>query len=213
MNSGRLSKDTTNIMEWDFSFMKKLAFTLPLLLSLSACNLLQVKVSPDPFYSVALQRNANNPAALYAQGMRFVNLGRYAEALPYFERLNRIEPNNAAHWFTLGRIDYEVHDFKKSVAAFEKAQSLKPSEGALLGLAAATLMSGNAARAQALADQSEKQYGESAALLQVRGDIAYMGGDATTALGFYQKSLEKNPGQEELQKRIKDLEAYLTSAR
>lgn len=192
--------------------MKKLAFTLPLLLCASACNLLQVKVSPDPFYSVALQQNADNQAALYAQGMRFVNQGRYAEALPYFERLTRIAPGNAAHWFTLGRIEYEVHDFKKSKAAFEKANGLKPSEGALLGLAAAALMGGDAERARRLADESEQRYGASAALLQVRGDLAYMAGDAAGALGFYQKSVELNPGQEELQKRIKDLEAYLTSA-
>lgn len=198
-------------MEWGF-FMKK-AFSIFLILCCaSACNFLKVKVSPDPFYHVALVQDSNNPAALFSQGMRFIHQGRYGDALKYFDRLTRIEPKNAIDWFYLGRCYYEVRQYGKSRSAFEKAGELQPSEAALLGLAAATLMDGDKAQAKQLLHNCEKQYGVSAALLQVWGDAAFLSGDASGAMKYYRQSLEKNPNQPEIQARLKDLVDYLTSA-
>ena len=192
--------------------MKKLLLALLILSGASACNLLKVKVSPDPFYSAVLQKDGNNRAALYAQGERFVRAGRYGDALIFFERLTRLEPKNANAWFSLGRCYYEGHQFDKASKAFEKSRELQPTASATLGLAAAVLMKGNASEAIELTNESERKYGISAALLQVRGDIAYFSGDWTNAMQLYRQSLEKAPNQPEIQGRIKDLEEYLTSA-
>lgn len=186
---------------------------LPLVcLALSACNLLQLKPTPDPFYRATLKINPDNQAALFSQGGRFINQGRYSEALPYFQKLTRLAPANATAWFALGRCCYEQHRFGKSRAAFRKALNLKPSEAATLGLAAAALLDGDAAEAQRLARESEQKFGTSAALWQVRGDIAYQAGDWSGALALYRQSLEKNAIQPEITARVKDLEDYLTSA-
>jgi tetratricopeptide (TPR) repeat protein len=199
-------------MEWEILFMKKTALLL-IVLGTSACSLLQVKISPDPFYSAVLQQEANNPAALYAQGERFIRQGRYAEALPYFERLSQSQPGNMRAWFELGRSYYEAKNYKQARSAFQKVWEGQPSEAALLGLAAATLMAGDAEEAGRFAARSEKQYGSSAALWQIKGDIAYFSVDPAAALKFYRQSLEKNPNQKELQERVKDLEEYLTMGR
>jgi tetratricopeptide (TPR) repeat protein len=192
--------------------MKKLLLALLMLCGATACNFLQVKVSPDPFYSAVLQQDSNNRAALYAQGERFIRAGRYGDALKYFVRLTRLEPKSANAWFSLGRCYYETHQYGKAREAFEKTQELQPTEATLLGLAAATLMNGDVAGARELANQSEQKYGASAALLQVRGDIAYFSGDWSNALQFYRQSLEKNPNQPEIQGRVKDLDTFLASA-
>jgi tetratricopeptide (TPR) repeat protein len=192
--------------------MRRLSILLLALLDLSACNLLHLKPTPDLFYSVTLKNNPNNQGALFSQGERFLNQNRYDEALPYYQRLTRLAPANAAAWFALGRCQYELRRFGKARAAFHKTMSLKPSEAAALGLAAAALMDGDLAEARRLTQESGQRYGISAALLQVRGDIAYQAGDWTAALGFYRQSLEKTPSQPEIVARVKDLEDYLTSA-
>jgi Flp pilus assembly protein TadD len=76
----------------------------------------------------------------------------------------------------------------------------------------ATLMDGKLDQARALARQSETQYGSSAALDQIRGDIAFFEEQPDQALQFYRKSLEKNPKQAEIQNRVKDLEEFLSTA-
>lgn len=192
--------------------MKKLLLALLMLCGTTACNFLQVKVSPDPFYSAVLQQDSTNQAALYAQGERFIRAGRFGDALKYFVRLTRLEPKSTRAWFSLGRCYYETHQYSKAREAFEKTRELQPTEASTLGLAAATLMNGDAARARELANESEQKYGASAPLLQVRGDIAYFSGEWSRALQLYRQSLEKNPNQPEIQGRVKDLEEYLTTA-
>lgn len=184
-----------------------------LVLTCTACNFLQVKISPDPFYSAALGQNADNKAALFAQGQRFLRQGRYGEGLKYFERLAKLEPGNAGYQFDLGRCYFEGHLYAKARVTFAKAGKIQPSEAALLGEAAAAALAGDPAAAATLAQASQQRYGPSGATLQVQGDIAFLRGDAAAALKLYRQSLEKNPAQPELEKRIKDLDEYLTTAR
>lgn len=192
--------------------MKRSLLSVLILLGAGACNLLQVKPTPDPFYKIILEQNPNNRAALYAQGRRFMSEGHYAQALPFIEQLAKESPQNAGAWFDLGRCTYELHKYGQSRKAFQKALELQPSEGALLGLAAATLLGGDAADAARLAEQSASKYGISAGLLQIKGDIAYFTGEAAEACKFYRQSLQKDPNQRALQQRVKDLEDFLSSA-
>lgn len=193
--------------------MKRFALLTFFLLGASACNLLQIKVSPDPFYSAVLGHNADNKAALYVQGERFLRQGRYGEALKYFERLVKLAPGNAEYGFDLGRCYFETNSYAKARVAFANAGKIQPSEATTLAEAAAALLAGDLGAAAELAQDSEKKYGVSAALLQVRGDLAFMNGDAAGAVSFYRQSLGKNPSQPEIERRIKDLEDYLTTAR
>lgn len=181
------------------------------LLLASGCNL-QLKPVTDPFYEAVLTENPENPAALYAQGETLIRQGRFKDASRYFQRLVKAAPGESKAWFGWGRCLYELRQYKESQKAFSQALALHPSRAAYLGLASATLMSGQIEAARGLARQLEAQYGPSAALARLQGDIAFVTGDYPAALRAYRASYKKDPAQSGLQSKIRDLEDFLASS-
>lgn len=191
--------------------MKK-TLMLILMFSLSACNL-RLKPATDPFYSLVLDQNPDNQAALYGQGQNLIRQGRYEEALKYFDRLVKGAPGESKAWFDQGRCLFELHRFKEAKKAFERAIAIDPNREAYLALALATLMNGEIQPTRELAQIIEKEYGSTAALLRLRGDTAFVSGDFRAALRLYQESLRKNPNEQGVQDHIRDLQDFLTSPR
>lgn len=180
-----------------------------LLAPVAGCHLLQLRAHTDPFYDAVLQQSPDNQAALFAQGQYLIHQGRYKEALRYYERLKKVAPNQPDTWLGLGRCYFETHDFNKARQAFDRAEQLRPSQEALLGLGATAMMRGKLDEARRLSQQIVTQYGSSPALLNLEGDIAFISGDSAKALEYYRQSAAQSPGQADIEGRIRDLEAFL----
>jgi uncharacterized protein HemY len=179
-----------------------------LLVSFGGCNL-RLKPNMNPFYDVVLKRYPDNKVALYGQSQHLERQGQFGEAAKYLQKMTRISPDNAQAWVGLGQAYLEQNKFMKAQKAFERALALKPSLEAYLGLGTAQLMNGQADQARQMAGQIEQKYGLSAELLRLRGDIELISANFAKAREMYRVSLDKQPNQQDLQERVRDIDEYL----
>lgn len=167
----------------------------------------------NPFYSAVLREYPNHTTVLFLQGEAFLLKGQFEAAEPYFEKLIQMQNDNPAAWLGLGQCRLELHRFGAAGEAFKRSLELRGSQEGHLGLASSMLLGGQIDAARTEADLIEKQYGMSAQLLRLRGDIALVAKMPQESRDYYRRSLSGNPNQPDLQDRLSDLEEYLTSTR
>ena len=54
------------------------------------------------------------------------NLGRYIEAIPFFEKVTELEPKNEKAWHNKGAALFNLGRFEEAIPVFEKALELNP---------------------------------------------------------------------------------------
>lgn len=172
---------------------------------------LRLRPMADPFYEAMVRQNADNAAALYAQGQVLVRQGRFAEALPLLEKVTLADGTNPQAWLALGRCNLDLGRWQAARRAFERAGQLRPSAEASLGTGSALVFEGRLTEAQSVVERIRNEYGESAALYRLQGDLAYARREYDRSLELYRKSLSENHSQKDLRQRITDLEEFLTS--
>ncbi len=65
-------------------------------------------------------------ATLYAEGMKLLNLGRYAEALPYFSQLIETHPTAADSWLAYGRTLLGLERAPEALESLDRVLALQP---------------------------------------------------------------------------------------
>jgi cytochrome c-type biogenesis protein CcmH/NrfG len=197
-------------MKIGIPMVARLIACLSLLAGLNGCSL---RLNPriDPFYRAVLSQNSQHVAAIYAQGQDLLTQGRYAEASPYFARLTRLEPDQPRGWIGLGQCRLEEGHYHQAQSAFSRAWSLRPSSEAGIGLAAAQMLAGDLDGAAAQSALTREACGESAGLLRLEGDLAYLRQDLGVAAEKYRQSLKSNPNQPGIANRLKDIEAFVAA--
>ena len=180
-----------------------------ILMALSGCSL---RLAPqlDPFYSAVLLEYPHHAEALYGQGNFLVRQGRYHEAIPYFEKLVRLDSGHYRARLVLGQCRLELNQFGKAETAFRSAITLNPCLEAHMGLANALVFQGKLERAKEMAGKIKSTHGESALLFRLLGDIAFMEQRLVEAVKYYKQSLSISSTQKGVQDRLRDLEEILT---
>lgn len=184
------------------------ALALLATLVLPACNL-QVKPPTDPFYNAVLAGDPNNPAALYTQGQAMILQGQMKEARAYFRKMTASTPQYAVGWRGLGESELELGNFKAAEAAFRRGLEIEPLAGLQLGLVNAVMFQGRQDEAGQMLTQLEPSLQGQAAFHRVRGDFYLLRQQFADAAGAYRHSLELDPTQTDLERRLVELEPFL----
>lgn len=177
-------------------------------LAMPGCSL-QVKPPADPFYSAVLAGDPNNPAALYTQGQAMILQGQMKEARAYFRKMTASTPQYAAGWRGLGESELELGNFKAAEAAFLRGLEIEPQAGLQLGLVNAVMFQGRQDEAGLMLTQLEPALQGQAAFHRVRGDFYLLRQQFADAAGAYRRSLELDPSQMDLKRRLIELAPFL----
>jgi Tfp pilus assembly protein PilF len=73
-----------------------------------------------------LDRDPNDPHALFCTGIIHFYRGDLSQALPFFEAVTRIDPNDPHAWYYRGMSRLDSGDSRESYECFEKALALNP---------------------------------------------------------------------------------------
>ncbi len=86
-------------------------------------------------FARVLEKEPDNPYAHFCLGIIFRHQGRIGEAIPHFEAVTRIDPNDASAWYWLGNVLPEDQE-ERVLQCFVKAHELNPYlRGPIYGLA------------------------------------------------------------------------------
>ena len=165
----------------------------------------------DPFYEAVLRTQPAHPGALYLQGQRMIEAGRFREAESYFNRMTRSAPRDPAGWIGLGHAQLERNRARQAERSFRQAMVLEAIPRAHIGLTSALLIQGKLPAAEAELDLYEQSHGTSASSMRLRGDLAFIENRFEQAAQHYQASLALDPNQPAVRDRLRDLERLLTA--
>jgi tetratricopeptide (TPR) repeat protein len=183
---------------------KAIFFGIGVAIGTTSCNF-TFKAQTDPFYSAILRENPTQPFVLFAQGERLMEQNQFKEAAAYFRRLNAIEPQHSLGLERLGKCELELGNYAAAERSYNQAIALSPTTEAKLGLAFAYVMQGKTAQAQQIVSTLSQSEAESAVILRLKGDLAVAQGQNERAAEYYGQSLARDPNQETVQLRLKDL--------
>jgi len=152
---------------------------------------------------------ASDPSYADIRGMQYFQTGDLAKARPLIEEAVRRAPNSAAYALDLCRILYEAKDneglhavalpFYRDKKNYEFAQYLGESAQAL----------GRYAEAAAFYKDYLTYSGTNLNVLNAIGDCYVKTGDLAGAITAWKKSLELNPSQPELAKKLADIQGKI----
>src|SRR5437868_987961 len=80
------------------------------------------------YYKLAINLNANLPAAYYGLGVAYVNMGRLPDALEPMRTAVRLAPTNANSHRVLGSILGHLQRFDDGLAEMYEARRLNPND-------------------------------------------------------------------------------------
>jgi tetratricopeptide (TPR) repeat protein len=149
----------------------------------------------------------DDPAYSFILGTQLFNSGETAKARDYLEDAYKKNPNSIEFALNLARIYLASEQYKeieKILVPFTN-QSEAPSYELLFILAKGYQKSGELDKAIDTFDTTITQYGLNTNVLNSLGECYFQLGVADEALAAWEKSLELNPKQPEIQKSVKAL--------
>jgi len=162
---------------------------------------------PRPWYYTKRLPEASDPVYALIIGSQLFNVGRLDEAKGFIERAYRQSPDSADAALLLARIHLAQGRPENAVpvlAPFLDASQTPKYEIYILA-GQSLLRTGDFARALGIFDRAVAHFGVNASLLNVIGD-SYVGlGRPKDAQAVWEKSLEINPNQPEIKKKIDGL--------
>jgi tetratricopeptide (TPR) repeat protein len=149
----------------------------------------------DVVFNQGLRADPDSPDLLYNAGITMNRLGRYRDAIPYFDRLVTLRPDDANARFTRAQILLNSKEPVKAIADYRKALELgvkKPKYEVLEGIGKAAYNAGMYAEAlEALNEAtSEKDNFNCQYLI---GNCLAATGRMNDALNAFSRSIELNP--------------------
>jgi GWxTD domain-containing protein len=148
----------------------------------------------DPVYQVLI-------------GNQLFSSGRFEEARRNLEAAYRKKPESADFALSLARVDMALHDYSRVetllLPFFKQAQP--PRYEFFFLLASAYHQRGEWEKALGVLDEGISRYGLNSVFLNLRGECYLRLGNSTEALKAWEKSLEINPSQPDVQKAVDSL--------
>ena len=162
-----------------------------------------------PWFSSRVLPNATDPVYAEIIGAQLSNLGRYEEARFFLETAFQGKPDSEETAWSLARVLLSLADpaaAGKVLATFIEAERTAKYETYILA-AEALKRTGELEGAVKLLDRAIAHYGINAVLLNSVGQCYRGMGRIREALAAFEKSLELNPDQPEVRKRVEELKA------
>ncbi len=162
---------------------------------------------PRPWFCSRILPNPADPVYAEIIGDQLFNLGRYEEARVFLEGAFQRKPDSEETAGSLARALLGLADPAaaiKVLAPFIVAERTAKYETYVLA-AEALEKTGELGRAVELVDRAISQYGVNAVLLNSVGQCFQGLGRIKEALAAFEKSLELNPNQPEVMKRVEEL--------
>jgi len=163
---------------------------------------------PRPFVNTELLAAADNPVYDYIIGGQYFNSGNLPQSRSFMERAYRRAPQNLRYALGFSQILLAAQDYRQIISILTPHVSGESVDHACFNLLGQSY--------QALEDyphaiQSYKAYldhfGTNLKVLNDIGDCYLSSGNEEEALLAWKKSLELDPRQEDIQTKVKDLEA------
>jgi len=166
------------------------------------------------FYDRVAAEPVPHAHALYMQGRELMLAGKYADAYAAFRKSANIDPTNPLPMVGLVRADLEDGKAWRAVRSVREALSRFPTDFELRLLEAVALMSnGELPAAQVILDRLKPETTANEALVaRAKGDLAYRKKDMAAAKEHWERSLELEPGQAEIDRRLADIAAWNEAA-
>jgi GWxTD domain-containing protein len=136
-------------------------------------------------------------------GIQLFNKGQFLEAKEYLEKAYHQNPTEVGFAIDYSRVLFRLHDFdrvKTTLFPFAQSESKDPSVLELLARAHQAL--GELNEAIAYYKQHLDHFGTNIFILNTIGDCYFSLGNLDEALYAWEKSLEINPEQENIQKKV-----------
>ncbi len=148
----------------------------------------------DTLFRELLANDAINAQALMGLGIIAHQLGKYAEALTWYDRSIAALPTFAAAHVNRGNSLTAMQRFAEAVASFEAALSLSPAlPSALVNMANALNALGRLDDAVAALERAERRQPDSVELLNNLGNLLKDQGRLPEAVARYRSALQLNP--------------------
>lgn len=148
-----------------------------------------------------------DPVYDFILGTQFYNSGQIAKAGEYLESAFQSDPNSIDYALNLARIYMTLSQYNKIesiLLPFTTREEL-PAYEILFVLGKAYQNSGQLDKALVMFDRALSNYGFNINLLNSIGECYFNMGEPDEALNAWEKSLEINPDQPEIQKKVKAL--------
>ncbi len=122
---------------------------------------------------------SSDQGALFALGMAYVEVGRFADAEKTFTQVLKTDPANFDVLYNLGTAALRAGNLDRARAVYEQALQQRPDDAdSLVGLARALIGAGQEMQALPLLVQANK-------LAPARGDVLLLTAQAASAAGLY----------------------------
>ena len=161
---------------------------------------------PRPWVYFKPLRPRNDPVYPYVLGVQLFNKGRLEEAQTELETAFHVRPDSLRYALNLARV-YSVLDkhekVKQTLLPFSKSSEANYDVYFLLGKSHQAL--GEFNQAVSFYGKAISHFGVNINLLNSLGECYYRLGNSKEALAAWQKSLEINPKQPEIKKKLEEL--------
>lgn len=165
-----------------------------------------VSTFPRPWVFSRTFFPVSHPGYSFALGKQCLNLGKFDKALGYLEKAYRAQPNVQNHALALAQVYLILKEYGKAAGVLLPFRdSANPDYGVLWTLSQAYQALGEFAQAIAVVNTAILHHGTNTNLLNSLGESYYRLGDLKQALEAWTKSLEIDPGQEEIKDKVESL--------
>jgi tetratricopeptide (TPR) repeat protein len=162
---------------------------------------------PRPWTYSRLLPGSGDPAHDFLVGSQLYNSRRYEEARVKLETALRAEPDNPSYIISTARADFALEDYAAVVARLSPLFTREeiPDYGVYSMLGQAYQRMGDFARAIQVFDEAATHFGINAFILNNLGECHFRLGHTAEARAAWEKSMEINLEQPEIEKRLKAL--------
>lgn len=162
-----------------------------------------------PWFYSNIQPAASDPVYDYLVGTQLYNVGQVDEAIVQLERANRRRPDSAEYALNLAQAYLAGGYSKKIVPLLEPFfRPDKPPRYEIYWFQGRAYQElGDWDRAIEMFDAAIAHHGVNTTLLNAAGECYFLKGDSKAALAAWDKSLELNPDQPVIRKRVETLKA------
>ena len=153
----------------------------------------------------ALELDPRNVDALRVFGIALLRQDRRADALGAMHQAVELRPQDADLQLQFARALASLERFDEAMHAYEKACQLRPEAGALVELAQLKLQRGEAAAAEALLRQAQRETAHNASVQATLGDACHRQNRPQEAEAAYRRALELDGRHFAAQVRLSEL--------
>ena len=151
-------------------------------------------------FEAALEYESDNPEALYALSLLYLNAEDHAAAYPYLNDLYDLEsPRQSEAAYYLGGIEEQRGDFEEALEWYRRVDDSSHDLAAMQQQAYVLYRLGRMDEARSLLAEQRLAHDENAMrLYMVEGELLFQARDFKAAAGLYDQALAEYPGEPDL---------------